>query len=201
MNSQTENIKNKSVEQLFSCIIGNDETAYYVSQFIKRNPSFPTKDDLMKINGVGEKTAERILSVMELQTRYFTGTEIDAVKNPEDVVRRLSFIKYEPQEKMIVITLDSANHVIGTHEVTKGLVNQTPVHPREVFRHAVADNAVSVIVAHNHPSGCNTPSPEDYTITKVLISAGKILQIPLIDHIVISKTGFTSICREGKIEF
>lgn len=196
-----ESVKEKSVEQLFSVIIGNDNVANYVSEFIKKSTNFPTKEELTRINGVGDNMAERILSVMELQTRYFSGTESDVVKSPEDVIRRLCFIKYEVQEKMVVITLDSANHVIGTHEVTKGLVNLTTAHPREIFRHAVMDNAVSVIIAHNHPSGNIEPSAEDYAITKVIVAAGKIMQIPVIDHIVISKTGFTSICREGKIEF
>jgi DNA repair protein RadC len=104
-------------------------------------------------------------------------------------------MKYEAQEHLVVITLNSANYIVRVHELTTGLVNQTPVHPREAFAMAIEDRAVSVIFVHNHPSGSLEPSPEDLSITRVLCAAGKILQIPVLDHIIIGKRGFTSMCR------
>ena len=107
----------------------------------------------------------------------------------------MAYLKYESQEHLVVVSLNSANYVIRVHELTTGLVNQTPVHPREAFALAIEDRAVSVIFVHNHPSGSLEPSSEDMSITRVLCASGKILQIPVLDHIIIGKTGFTSLCR------
>ena len=95
----------------------------------------------------------------------------------------------------MVVTLNSANYVINVHDVTSGLVNQTPIAPREAFAKAIEDRAVSVILAHNHPSGSTEPSEQDFAITRVLCAAGKVLQIPVIDHIIVGKGGYTSMCR------
>lgn len=104
-------------------------------------------------------------------------------------------MKYEEQEHLVLVTLNSSNDVIRVHELTTGLVNQTPVHPREAFARAIEDRAVSVIFAHNHPSGSTSPSQEDISITRILCASGKILQIPVLDHIIVGRKGFTSICR------
>lgn len=94
---------------------------------------------------------------------------------------------------MVCITLNGANRVIGIYQLTKGLANQTQIHPREAFVHAVQDRAVSVIFAHNHPSGSLVASPEDLHVTRRLQEAGKILDIPVLDHMIMSKEGWTSI--------
>ena len=172
----TQMLKTASFGSLLTLILGNPVTAYNVENFLASSPKIPSKEELMKID---------------------VGTEAKSVTSPEDVIPRLAFLKFEEQEHFVVITLDSSNHVIGVHDVTKGLVNQTQAAPREVFRHAVMDNAVSVMVAHNHPSGSTEPSKEDIGITRVLCAAGKIMQVPVIDHIVIGRCGFTSICREN----
>lgn len=119
----------------------------------------------------------------------------ETVTVPEDVLYRISWLKWEEQEHLVVICLNSNNEIIGIHNTTKGLVNQTPVHPRESFREAIKDNATCVMFVHNHPSGNLEPSAEDMSITRVLCAARKILMIPVIDHIIISKRGFTSLCR------
>ena len=193
----TQMLKTASFGSLLTLILGNPVTAYNVENFLASSPKIPSKEELMKIDGVGEANALKVLACCELSTRYIVGTEAKSVTSPEDVIPRLAFLKFEEQEHFVVITLDSSNHVIGVHDVTKGLVNQTQAAPREVFRHAVMDNAVSVMVAHNHPSGSTEPSKEDIGITRVLCAAGKIMQVPVIDHIVIGRCGFTSICREN----
>ena len=193
----TQMLKTASFGSLLTLILGNPATAYNVENFLASSPKIPSKEELMKIDGVGEANALKVLACCELSTRYIVGTEAKSVTSPEDVIPRLAFLKFEEQEHFVVITLDSSNHVIGVHDVTKGLVNQTQVAPREVFRHAVMDNAVSVMVAHNHPSGNTEPSQEDRNLTRTLCAAGKIMQVPVIDHIVIGRCGFTSICREN----
>ena len=191
-----ENVKTMTIGALLAAIIGNAETAYSVEKFLASNTKIPSTEELMKIRGVGEATAEKILACCELSARYMVGTEAESVIDPESIARRLSFLKYEQQEHFCVVTLDSANHVINIHDVTTGLVNQCPAQPREVFRCAVLDNAVSVIVAHNHPSGSTEESREDVSVTRMLAAAGKIMKIPVIDHIIMSKTGFSSLCRK-----
>lgn len=118
------------------------------------------------------------------------------ITEPEEIITRCNWMKYEDQENFICFTLNSANQIIKMHKITKGLVNQTPVHPREAFRAAILDNAVSVIFAHNHPSGCTEESSEDIALTRVLTGAGKLLKIPVIDHIIIGKSSFNSLARK-----
>jgi DNA repair protein RadC len=117
------------------------------------------------------------------------------VSDPNTIVNHLSWMKWEQQENLVVVTLDNANHIIGKHLVTKGLVNEGPFHPREILRYAILDNAVSIIVAHNHPSGNSEPSEQDIVVTRIINAACKIMKMPCLDHIVISRSGFSSIHR------
>lgn len=181
--------------ELFGAILGDIDLARRITDYLAGCARIPTRDELVRFRGVGEATADKILACCELSARYVVGTEAKTVISPDDVLNRLCDLKYESQEHFVVITLDSANHVIARHNVTVGLANQTPVAPREVFRPALMDNAVSVILAHNHPSGSTEPSEEDMSITRLLVSSGKIMKIPVLDHIIISKSGYISLCR------
>ena len=113
----------------------------------------------------------------------------------------------DAQESFMVILLDTKNKVIGAPiECMRGLLNQCPIHPREVFREAVRQSAASLILAHNHPSGDPTPTKEDIDITGRLIEAGKILGIPVRDHIVCghrssTRTGFVSLREMNLVDF
>jgi DNA repair protein RadC len=101
------------------------------------------------------------------------------------------------QEEFHVVTLDTKNQVIDTHPVTVGTLDTSLVHPREVFRTALKDAAASVILVHNHPSGDATPSKEDFAVTRRLESAGELLGIKVLDHIVLGSSSATSIREEG----
>jgi DNA repair protein RadC len=94
-------------------------------------------------------------------------------------------VDIEHQEKFMVLSLDSKNRLIRMHVVSIGTVDSTIVHPRDVFRNAIADNARSVILVHNHPSGDPSPSPEDTSVTRRLADASDILGIPILDHVII----------------
>jgi len=114
----------------------------------------------------------------------------------------------DAQETFFVLLLDTKNRIIGApRECLRGLLDQCPVHPREVFREAVRQNAASLILAHNHPSGDPTPSKEDIDITRRLIEAGKILGIRVLDHVVCGRatadtpTPFISLCEEKLVAF
>lgn len=183
-----------SIERLLTTIIGNPLTASHVVQVLEAKSLIPSREELIRIVGVGPKTADKILAICELSGRFFVGTKAMEVTNHVDVARRLAFLKYEPQEKTCLMTLDAHQHVINVHEIAKGTATSTPFYPRDVFKMAILDNAVTIILAHNHPSGNNEPSSEDYAITRNLCNAGKVLMIPVVDHIIISKTGYTSMC-------
>ena len=100
-------------------------------------------------------------------------------------------------EYFLVLTLDGAQKPIRVHEITKGLVNRTLVHPREVFRPAIRDNAVSIVLAHNHPSNKLAPSAEDHEITKRLTKAGQIIGISVLDHLILGAYRYYSFSESG----
>lgn len=97
------------------------------------------------------------------------------------------------QEELHVLSLNGAHRVIRSHQVTVGILNSTPVHPREVFRPAIVDAAASIILVHNHPSGSPKPSTEDLKVTESIEAAGKLVGIKLIDHIIVARERCTSI--------
>ncbi|RQD83022.1 MAG: hypothetical protein D5R96_03590 [Methanocalculus sp. MSAO_Arc2] len=120
------------------------------------------------------------------------------ITNPDDAIGILKeWYRDKPQEAVCTITLDGAHQVIAIRLVTIGLVNQSQIHPREIFRGAVADNACSVMIAHNHPSGNLAPSSDDIAVAKKLQEAGEILGIRLLDSLIISGDDFKSMHGEG----
>ena len=189
-------------EELLALVLGSGcsscdvfQLSRNLSDYLSTVNEFPTINELMKVRGLGRAKASKVLACLELSSRYMLGARAINVITPEDLEPRLSYLKYENQEHMVLVTLNSSNVVINIHELTTGLVNQTLVHPRETFVHAIEDRAVSVILVHNHPSGSSEPSTEDLHLTKMMCSAGKIVQIPVIDHLIISRCGLTSLCR------
>lgn len=198
MSEQTVmNMISKSKQGLMGIILGDFDVAASVCEYLSSISTIPTVEQLTKIRGVGESTARKILACMDLSATYMVGGTAPTYRDPESIARRFCSLKFKAQEHMCVMTLDSANHEIGVHEVTTGLVNQAPVHPREIMRHAILDNAVSIILVHNHPSGSTEPSNEDFNITRVICAAGRIMQIKVLDHLIVSKSGFTSLRRHS----
>ena len=191
-----------SNEELISIILGSGsrncsvfELSRRVSDYLSVVTVVPPVERLRRIRGLGTVKATQILACLELSSRFILSSRAVSVMTPEDLLPRLSGLKYKKKETVVVVTLNSANFVLGVHEISSGLVNQAPVAPREAFVKAIEDGAVSVIFAHNHPSGSTTPSEQDFAITRMLCAAGKVLRIPVIDHIVVGPGGFTSMCR------
>lgn len=142
-------------------------------------------------------TLDKSMNVFELNAKYDEYVHALKIEKPEKAYMLLKDFIFEDQENFGVLFLNRGNVVVGIHEITCGLVNQTPVHPREAFREAIKKNAVSVMFFHNHPSGTKMPSQDDISLTRVLVAAGQILQIPVLDHLIVAKGGFTSILREN----
>lgn len=112
------------------------------------------------------------------------------IHGPADVYRLLAERAHaEEVEVFWVLLLDSQSRVRAAQEVTGGILNSSLVHPREVFRLAIAYGAAGIIVAHNHPSGDPTPSADDRAITRQLVGAGRILDLPVYDHVIIGRPG------------
>ena len=95
----------------------------------------------------------------------------------------------EPCEVFLVVLLDSQSRVLAVHEVSRGLLNSSLVHPRETFRAAILAGAAGLVLCHNHPSGDQTPSPEDQAVTRQLVAAGGLLDIPVYDHVIYAGPG------------
>jgi DNA repair protein RadC len=151
---------------------------------------------LVAIQGVGFAKACQIMAAMEFARRRLVRESI-VVQNAEDVLPIVRKIADKKQEYFLCISLNGANEVIGNRVVTVGLLNSSQVHPREVFVDAISDRAAAVILAHNHPSGNLAPSADDKAATQQLVEAGKILGIPVLDHIIITKKGHLSFKEKG----
>ena len=115
------------------------------------------------------------------------------VRTPKDALPALAEIRRSPQEIFMVLDLDGNNQIIEARKVTVGLANQSQIHPRETFRGAIQNNAVSILVAHNHPSGNLEPSESDLAATRRLVEVSKTIGIPILDHVIVSETGFVSL--------
>lgn len=147
-------------------------------------------DDLRGVVGLGEAKIPVILASLELARRYLLDSDQSIIDSPEKAVELLSDIRDKKQEYFVCLTLDGANRLIAKQVVTIGTLTASLVHPREVFADAIADRAASIIVAHNHPSGSLRPSQADIVTTDRLKSAGELLGIPLINHLLITKQSF-----------
>jgi DNA repair protein RadC len=119
------------------------------------------------------------------------------VVNPEEVYKVVKRYAEADREQFILLTLNGEHNIISVSIVSIGTVNKTIVHPREIYCRAISERASAIIVCHNHPSGSLEPSGEDKQVTVQIFDAGKIIGIPLIDHIVFTKTGFTSLRQYG----
>lgn len=120
------------------------------------------------------------------------------IRGPEDVQRLLSGLALETVEEFHLIALDSQSNVIDAGMVTRGVVNSSLVHPREVFRLAIALGASGIILAHNHPSGDPTPSADDRAVTRQLVDAGRLLDVPVYDHVILgARERYVSFAEAG----
>ena len=168
--------------------------------------------DLKKYDGIGEVKAIQIAAVMEIARRVkasqHDATDLSLMTHPEVVLAKVLGYKMSiDSESFFVLPLDKKCRLCGPMtEVTRGTLDSSLVHPREVFKVALKWSAASVIVAHNHPSGDPTPSKEDLDVTRRLIEAGRVLSVPLTDHVVVGDDelfppGFHSIRRSGVLAF
>jgi DNA repair protein RadC len=151
--------------------------------------------ELLRLPGVGPTKAARLLAARVSREGRAT---LPRIREPDDVVRLFQArLRDLPVEEFHLLALDSQSQVLRDVLVTRGLLNSSLVHPREVFRPAIAEAAAGIIVVHNHPSGDPTPSAEDRAVTRQLVAAGQLLDLPVYDHVILAGDRFLSFAAEG----
>ncbi|CAN5469817.1 DNA repair protein RadC [soil metagenome] len=155
---------------------------------------------LTATRGVGIARAVTIHAALEIGRRLAAESRDDGapVRSPRDVARVFApRLEDLPVEEFHVAILDAQHRLERDVTITRGLLTSSLVHPREVFREAIAERAAAVILVHNHPSGDPTPSADDRLVTEQLVAAGKLLDIPVHDHIIIGRGRYTSFAEAG----
>lgn len=154
-----------------------------------------TIGEMIKIPGIGQTKAIMIKAALELGKRVSEErVETMQITSPKIVYDLLNYdLRDLKQEVLIVLYLDLKTNLIAKKEVFRGSLNQSLVHPREIFKYAVKYSAYQILLVHNHPSGDPTPSKQDIALTKAIKNAGKMIQIQLLDHIIIGKDKYLSL--------
>ena len=169
-----------------------------VAKLIRKHKEDLSVEHLTAVRGMGLAKAAQILSAFELARRHLIKDTVK-ITGAQDVMPLLADIADKKQEHFVCISLNGAHEVIKKRIVTIGLVDRSPVHPREVYADVISDRAAAVIFAHNHPSGDLKPSNSDLKIHEQLTEAGKILGIRILDHLIVTRKGYYSFQEAGLI--
>ncbi len=157
--------------------------------------------ELTRLVGIGPAKAAQLAAAFEIGRRVETGRSSEEriqVTSPADVANHFGpMLRDKPVEEFWIVLLNTANVITGYQSLTTGGLAASIVEPRAVFRRAMLDNAAAIICMHNHPSGNPEPSREDVAITKQLVEAGKLMGIPVHDHVIIAGAGYTSLAERG----
>jgi DNA repair protein RadC len=193
-------------EELVAAILGMGTAgidvrtiARQVAGLIREYKSGLTLDHLLSVPGIGLAKAGQILSAFELARRYLIKDTVK-ITVAQDILPLVADIAGKQQEHFICISLNGANEVIEKRVVTIGLLDKSPVHPREVFADVIADRAAAVIFVHNHPSGDLQPSEADRRTHEQLTEAAKILGLRVLDNVIVTKRGYFSFQEAGLIK-
>jgi len=159
-----------------------------------------TVDSLQKISGIGKDKAAALAAAFELSRRILSQPKWlsnKKITSPQDVAEIfIPILRDDNKEKFIVVCLNSANKIIKHEIISVGNLNSSVVHPREIFKVAIDNSSASIILIHNHPSGNPEPSNEDIRITKKIVETGKIMDIPVFDHLIIAGETYTSLVEK-----
>jgi DNA repair protein RadC len=198
-----------STRELLTLLISSGTSKYSASQIahdilgrFSSLADLASRDvvELMSIHGMGSAKATKLCAAFELARRIQAEpfSERITVTTPSVLAQTLiPRMRHLRTESFRVVLLNSANQVLREVCVSDGSLNAVLIHPREVFRLAIAESAASIIVAHNHPSGNAEPSKDDIAITKQLVDAGNIVDIRVLDHLIIAGNTYTSFVERG----
>ena len=162
-----------------------------------------TVDSLQKVSGIGKDKAATLAAAFEIsrrilsQAKWFSNQKVTSPQEIADIF--IPILRDDTKERFIVVCLNSSNKIIKHETISIGNLNSSVVHPREIFKVAIDCSSASIILIHNHPSGNPEPSNEDIRITKKVVESGKILDIPVFDHLIIAGDTFTSFVEKRLI--
>lgn len=198
--------------ELIAILIGSgskDETAVELSKRILSSVGNNLNDlgklninELVKFKGIGEAKAISVMAALELGRRRKDAELIkkDKITTSKDVYDIMKPILLDlPHEEFWLLILNRANLVVKKELISRGGVSGTVVDTKIIFKAAIENYACSIVICHNHPSGNLKPSEADIRITKNIKEAGKLMEIPLLDHLIVSENGFYSFADEGMI--
>ena len=153
-------------------------------------------EDLSQFEGVGDAKATLILAAIEFARRRIK-PEGAKIVTPADLLPHIRHYADRKQEHFLCASINGANEILNIRVVSIGLIDRSPVHPREVFADAISDRACAIIVAHNHPNGHLEPSASDLDVTKQLRAAGEVVGISLLDHIIFNRNSYFSFLEQS----
>jgi DNA repair protein RadC len=204
-----QGVKAASVSELVAAILGPKAEEMEVADRLLRRfdgnlvrMADETPQSLARCIGLGPSQGAQLAAVFELGRRWahFLPSTNPAIQTASDVANFLMpHMRGESQEVLYVLCLNAKNVITNHRPLFVGTLNASLIHPREVFRFAVENAAASIVLAHNHPSGDPTPSDEDVTITRRLVEAGRALEIPILDHVILGENVFHSLKESGAI--
>jgi DNA repair protein RadC len=194
-----------STAELLACLLQTSDALYQAQQLLVRFDGLPglaraCEAELVQVDGIGPAQAARLKAALEVGRRLvcYPPEDRPLVRSPADAAQLLmAEMSLLEQEHLRLVLLDTKNRVLSTPTVYVGSLNTTMVRIGELFRYALRENCAALIVAHNHPSGDPTPSPEDVIITRKIVEAGELMAIEVLDHICIGRGRFVSMKERG----
>ncbi|HCR81290.1 MAG: repair protein RadC protein [Candidatus Pacebacteria bacterium GW2011_GWA1_46_10] len=199
--------QNLSNQELLALILGsgtlNLSVIQLAAQILRQFPLAilhqPSLKKLTTISGLGPAKAAQIMAALELGKRNHQPTPTP-IRNPHSVLPHLEEIRRKRREHTICLYLNARHELLHKETVAVGGLNYSLLEARDVFGPALRLPAVSIILAHNHPSGSTKPSQEDLSVTDKLAKAGTLLGVTLLDHLIVTRTAYTSLREQGKLE-
>lgn len=195
-----------STDELMACVFANNgkglADAQHLLSVFGGLPGLvqATVDELTNEPHIGKARAAQIKAALELGRRLLVAAPADKpqVRSPADIANLvMADMSLLEQEHLRTVLLDTRNRVMDIPTIYIGSLNTAAVRVGEIFRHAIKANAAGIVVVHNHPSGDPTPSPEDVQVTRMIVEAGKLLNIDVMDHLVIGRQRFVSLKERG----
>lgn len=200
---QTENC---NLLELLAAIVGGKSPLEAATELVDQFGSLPAlrnapAEEIAQVTGIGTARAAALKASIEFGRRILLDAQgsPQVIQSPEDAASHLLYRMSDlEQEHLVVMLLNTRNHMLGDPiEIYHGSLNSNLVRIGEILRPAIRANAAGIIVAHNHPSGDPTPSPEDVAVTKAIVKAGKLIDVEVLDHLVIGRGRYVSLKTKG----
>jgi DNA repair protein RadC len=193
-----------SLAELLAVIVGGSSQIEHAEQLLARFGTMQKiaqahVSEIARVEGIGNQSALRIKAALALGRKLLQPEdERTTIHSPSDAAQILMpLLAHREQEYLVTVILDTRNRVLDVTEVYHGSLNASMVRVGEVFKPALQRNAAAIIVSHNHPSTDPTPSPEDVSVTRAIVQAGKLLDITVLDHMVVGLSKWVSLKEKG----